>query len=309
MSSSRRPKILVTGAGGYIGAPTTRALLSYECDVHVIGRTDPAIPDAIFHQADLLLSADIKATLDDIGAETLVHLAWSVTPGKFWTDPANLDWAATSLRLFRSFAEAGGKRIVGAGSCAEYDWSASPLTELSSPIAPATLYGKAKASVWNLLEALGDQEGLSVAWARFFFLYGPGEPQGKLVADAVNSLLAKRVFPTTHGSQKRDFIYVEDAAEALAALTLSSTVGPVNVASGLSLTTRQLLKEIEAATQSTGLIDFGARALAESEPLELRADISRLRDEVGFVPKFSLTEGIARTVAWWREKPRIGTSE
>jgi nucleoside-diphosphate-sugar epimerase len=300
-------KILVTGAGGYIGAPTTRALVSKGCDVHVLGRADPVISGTTFHWADLLQTIDLRAAVGEIGAEAMLHLAWSVTPGKFWTDPANLDWAAASARLFHAFAETGGKRIVGVGSCAEYDWSSSPLAEFSSPIRPATLYGEAKANVWSLLEAIGHQQGLSVSWARLFFLYGPGEPQGKLVADAVNALLARRRFLTTPGLQKRDFIYIEDAAEALARLTLSTSVGPVNIASGQGISVRALLEHIEVATQTNDLIDFGVRALANGESLELVADISRLRDEVGFVPKFSLADGIARTVAWWREQAAMGT--
>jgi len=308
VSAKGGPKILVTGAGGYVGAPTTRALVLDGCDVHVLGRLDPAVPGSTFHRADLLQTVDLSATIEEIGAETLLHLAWSVKPAKFWTDLANLDWTAASLRLFHAFAESGGKRIVGVGSCAEYDWSASPMTEFSSPVRPATLYGKAKANVWSLLEALGHQEGLSVAWGRLFFLYGPGEPPGKLVADAVNALLARRRFLTTAGLQRRDFFYVEDAGEALASLTLSSVVGPVNIASGQGISVRTLLEHIEAATGTNDLIDFGARALAEGEPLELVADISRLRDEVGFAPKFSLADGIARTVTWWREKAAEGTS-
>lgn len=300
-------KILVTGGGGYIGEPTTRALVSRGCDVHILGRTDPSIAGATFHHADLLQMVDMRRALEEIGAETLLHLAWSVTPGKFWTDSANGDWAAASLRLFEAFARSGGRRIVGAGSCAEYDWSTSPLIELSSPIGPATPYGQAKASVWSGLQALGAQEGLPVAWARLFFLYGPREPRGKLVADAVNALLSGQVFQTTSGLQKRDFIYVEDAAEALAQLALSSVTGPVNVASGRGTVVRELLEQLEVATRSAGLIQFGARMLADGEPFELIADVTRLREEVGFLPEFSLADGIRRTVGWWREQSSIWT--
>jgi nucleoside-diphosphate-sugar epimerase len=307
MAGATAIKILVTGGRGYIGEPTTRALVARGCDVHVLGRTDPSIAGATFHHADLLQVVDMRDAIEQIGAETLLHLAWSVTPGKFWTDSANRDWAVASRRLFDAFARSGGRRIVGAGSCAEYDWSASPLIEFSSSIGPATPYGQAKASVWSGLQTLGIQEGLPVAWARLFFLYGPHEPRGKLVADAVNALLSGQVFQTTPGLQKRDFMYVEDAAEALAELALSSITGPVNVASGQGITVRELLEEVEAETRSAGLIQFGARALADREPLELVADVTRLREEVGFVPEFSIAEGLKRTVEWWRKQSSIGT--
>lgn len=309
MTFTPPPKVLVTGASGYIGDPTTRALVASGCDVHVFGRQDSVIPGTTFHNVDLLQPADLRATIEATGTEILLHLAWSVTPGKFWTDPANTDWAAASLKLFRAFAEAGGQRIVGVGSCAEYDWSGSPLIEGTSPVNPGTLYGQAKASVWRLLEAMGQQEELSVAWARLFFLYGPGEPPGKLMADAVNALIEGRTLATTPGIQKRDFMYVEDAAEALCALTLSPTAGVVNIASGKSVAVRELLEYVAGATHATDLINFGARPLAEGEPMELVADISRLRDEVGFSPRFSLNEGVARTVAWWRQQSSTATHQ
>lgn len=301
MTSSHGPKILVTGAGGYIGGPTVSALVASGYHVHVMGRTDPDIAGTTFHRVDLLREVDLRARIEETGASSLLHLAWSVTPGKFWTDLANCDWVAASLRLFRAFTEAGGRRIVAVGSCAEYDWSAaSRMTEDISPICPGTLYGKAKAALWNLLEAIGQQEGLSVAWARLFFLYGPGEPRGKLVSDATNTLLAGQRFATTPGLQRRDFIHVEDAGAALAALLLSPVTGAVNIASGQSTAVRELLDHVAKAAQADGLIDFGARSLATGEPMELVADIDKLREEVGFTPRMSLIEGVVRTVEWWR---------
>ena len=295
MTSCLKPEILMTGAGGYVGAPTVRALVALGYHVHVMGRKDPNIADTTFHSVDLLQETDLRAKIEETGATALLHLAWSVTPGKFWTDLVNCDWVAASLRLFRAFTEAGGQRIVGIGSCAEYDWSASSrMTENISPICPGTLYGKAKAGLWSLLEAIGQQEGLAVAWARLFFLYGPGEPRGKLVSDAINTLLAGQMFATTSGLQKRDFIHVEDAGAALAALVRSPVTGPVNIASGQSIAVRELLSHVAEAIQADDLIDFGSRSLAKGEPMELVANIDRLRDEVGFTPRMSLTEGIAR---------------
>lgn len=310
MNLSPKPEILMTGANGYIGRPTARALVASGCHVHVMGRTDPQISGTTFHYVDLLQEMDLRTKIELTGARSLLHLAWSVAPGKFWTDLANCDWVAASLRLFHAFVEVGGQRIVGVGSCAEYDWSASSrMTEDVSPICPATLYGKSKASLWGLLEAVGQQEELSVAWARLFFLYGPREPRGKLVSDAINMLLNGKRLLTTPGLQKRDFIHVDDAGAALAALALSAVTGPVNIASGQSVRVRELLDHVAKATGGHDLIDFGARSLAKNEPMEIVADTARLRKEVGFSSRFSLTEGIVRTVEWWRGQVPTGRAE
>jgi nucleoside-diphosphate-sugar epimerase len=307
-------RILVTGASGYIGLPTLAALRAMGHEIHVLGRTAPAIgdpacdgaacDDLIFHAADLLVPDALDAAVRAARADTLLHLAWSVPPGRFWTDLANLDWVAASLRLFRAFADQGGRRIVGVGSCAEYDWSAPLLSERETPLAPATLYGQAKASLWALLDAMARQEGLSAAWGRLFFLYGPREPRGKLVADTVAALLAGDRVATTEGRQCRDFIHVADAGRALARLATTELAGPVNIASGACLPVRALLEAVEAETGVPGMIDYGARPLAPHEPMHLAADMSRLRDELGFVPDHDLASGIAATVRWWREAAR-----
>lgn len=298
-------RVLVTGASGYAGRAAARALVSMGHEVHALGRTDPGLPGVTFHPADLLGTDPLTPTIARSGADHLLHLAWSVTPGRFWTDLGNCDWVGASLRLFRAFADADGRRIVGVGSCAEYGWTSSPLHETTSPVRPATLYGAAKASLWQLLEALGRQEGLSVGWGRLFFLYGPGEPRGKLVADAIVTLLEGRRFETSPGLQRRDFLHVDDAGRALAALLGSPVTGPVNIASGYCGPVRDVIAEVARVTGKAALVDFGARAMAPGEPPELAAVVTRLREEVGFVPDYSLTAGIEQTVGWWRQRAGV----
>jgi nucleoside-diphosphate-sugar epimerase len=76
----------------------------------------------------------------------VLHLAWCVTPGQVWTDPANLDWAAASLRLARAAAEVGVRRFVATGTCYEYDWPAdAACIEGVTPIRAHTLYDATKA--------------------------------------------------------------------------------------------------------------------------------------------------------------------
>lgn len=300
-------RVLVTGGSGYIGAPTVRSLVASGCEVHILGRKDPGIGEATFHSVDLLNEPNLNGLLETINAQVLLHLAWAVTPGKFWDDPANEAWREASKKLFEAFSRSGGERIVGVGSCAEYEWSETPLSEFSSPIRPATLYGQAKATTWmNLLE-VSRRTDISVAWARIFFLFGPGEPRGKLVSDAISTILQGRIFRATAGLQRRDFVFVQDVAEALAALTLSDVEGPVNVGSGKATTVRNILEQIETGTRSNGLIDFGARPSSENDPPEVVADVGRLLNEVGFEPRFSLREGIAHAVDWWRKAAEAET--
>lgn len=306
MTGTALGRVLVTGASGYVGRAAARALVSMGHEVHALGRTDPGISGVTFHPVDLLGTDPLTPIIARSGADHLLHLAWSVTPERFWTDFGNCDWVGASLRLFRAFVDADGRRIVGVGSCAEYSWASSPLHETTSLVRPATLYGAAKASLWQLLEAVGQQEGISVGWGRLFFLYGPGEPRGKLVADAIVTLLEGRRFETSPGLQRRDFLHVEDAGRALAALLGSAVTGPVNIASGYCVPVHDIIAEVARVTGNAALVDYGARAMAPGEPPELAAVVTRLREEVGFVSHYSLSAGIEQTVDWWRQ--RVGVS-
>lgn len=300
MTGAARPKVLVTGATGYIGRAAVRHLRALGCTVHVLGRHDPG--DGIpWKRVDLLAEADLLGAVAEIDAQVCLHLAWSVPPGRFWTHPDNLDWVGASLRLFRAFVAAGGRRVVGVGSCAEYAWDA-PLLREDMPLRPDTLYGRSKAALADLLFAFAKQEGVEAAWARLFFLYGPGEPEGKLVSDAASTLLRGGRVATTSGEQSRDFLHVDDVGRALALLSCNSITGPVNIASGQAVRVREVLERVERLTDTEGRVGYGERSLAAGEPMELAGDVSRLHDEVGFRPHFSLEAGLRDTVDHWRQR-------
>ncbi len=109
--------------------------------------------------------------LDSAQAQTIVHCAWVTDHGAYWTSPENLDWAAATLSLARESHERGAKRFVGVGTCAEYAWGGNePLSEATTPLQPATLYGIAKDSTRRTLEAFAATSNLSFDRSRVFLL-------------------------------------------------------------------------------------------------------------------------------------------
>lgn len=326
-------RVLVTGAAGFVGRPAVATLAARGFEVHAVGRTAPEGVHA-FHAADLLDPSQRRAAVQAAAATHLLHLAWITTPGRYWQAPDNLDWIAASLDLVRRFREAGGSRAVVAGTCAEYDWTQidplprveleSPTPRLrsegdaaairigqlfeSAPCEPATLYGAAKDGLRRVLAAYAATAGLSLAWGRLFYLYGPGETPGRLVGDAARALLAGERLATSEGRQRRDFLHVGDAGAAFAALLDSAVEGPVNIGSGDAVPVRTILETIGALTGRPDLIDFGARPLGPTEPACIEADIRRLANEVGFSPRYRLDQGLAETVAGWREALSIAAS-
>lgn len=195
------------------------------------------------------------------------------------------------MALAAAFA---GRRLVGLGSCAEYDWTGEgtePWPE-TRRIAPATPYGVAKAELCRRWLALGERRGIGVAWARLFHLFGPGEHPDRLVPAVLRALQAGREAKTGSGRPIRDFASTGFLGRALAALAASDVTGPVNVASGQPVAIRAVVEAIGRVTGRAALLRLGALPDRDEPPCIL-ADTTRLVREVGFAERAELERDLA----------------
>lgn len=298
-------RVLVTGISGFIGCHAIEPLLARGFEVHGVATgSRPAPPSVTLHTVDLLAPGAAEALVKKVEPTHLLHLAWVNNPGRAMMSLDNVRWVATSLELFRAFVEAGGRRAVLVGSCAEYDWKFAELHETTTPLRPGSIYGAAKNALREVVEAVSRQTGVSTAWARLFFLFGPHEPAGRLVSEIASGLVAGRVINTTEGRQERDFLHVADAASALVQLLDGSVTGVINVASGQCVPVRQVIDTLGKLSGRPDLLAIGARPTSPDEPMRLAANVSRLHREVGFAPRYPLDEGLAATLQWWRGETR-----
>lgn len=295
-------KVLLTGPTGFIGRYSINILLSRAFEVHAISREIPNHQQEglFWYKADLLDIKTVCKLVSEIQPTHMLHFAWYAVPKEYWTSHQNILWVQASLELIHSFVQNGGKRIVMAGSCAEYDWNFGYCSEEFTPLKPATLYGTCKHSLQVILEMYTRQVKISSAWGRIFFLYGPDEHPSRLVSHVISSLLKNKHAECSAGSQLRDFMYVEDVASAFVSLLDSTVEGPINICSGEPVSIRQMVMNIATKLHRENLVQFDTQLI--TEPPLLIGDNRRLTNELKWKPSLDLTTGIDKTIAWWQKK-------
>ena len=297
-------RVLVTGGTGFIGRRALPLLAERGYEVHAVvpteaeaARAEPARP----HLADLHEPGAAAELVREIEPTHLLHMAWYVEPGQVWSSLENVRWVEASLALLRAFGEAGGKRALFAGTCSEYGHPADGVCREDTPLVPTNLYGEAKAALGRLALATAAELEVSAAWARIFFAYGPFEHPRRLVSSVARHLLRGELAPTSHGRQVRDYLYTADISAALVQLVDDELEGPVNVGSGERISLREIVGRVADIIGRPELVEFGAIESGPNEPPVLVADVSRLRDEAGWTPAYSLDQGLELTVEWWRQ--------
>lgn len=293
-------RVALTGATGFIGGATLRALQA-RTDVEVLALHRPGAAvgrlggvEARALGTDLTPST-LAALLREERVEALLHLGWAVPPRGYLSHSDNIDCLSQSARLFEAAIAAGVERVVGVGTGFEYG-STPAVRHERTPLAPRSLYAGCKVAAGAVLEGLGAASGRSVAWARVFHVFGPGEHPERLMPLVIGALRVGRPIALTDGGQLRDYLHVDDVAAGLVRLLHRPETGAMNVCSGEARRLREVLLAFGEALGRPELLHFGARPRPpEDEPVVLGA-ADRLR-ATGWAPRHGLESAVADTLA------------
>lgn len=308
------PHALVTGAAGFIGSTLVDRLL--ERGVRVTGVDaftdyyDPALKRrnlaaALAHSGFRLLELDLGAAdlsaLPEVqvvfhqAAQPGVRASW----GREFAAYTHHNVLATQ-RLLERYREAPLERFVYASSSSVYgDAERFPTGEdlLPRPFSP---YGVTKLAGEHLTLLYARNFGMKVTALRYFTVYGPRQRPDMAFHRFCRALL--RGEPVTvygDGTQSRDFTYISDAAEAnLRAWERSAPQGVYNVGGGSQVEVREAIAILERALGVKAALRFEPRP--PGDPLRTRADATRLRAELGFVPATGIEQGLAAQAEWAR---------
>ncbi len=306
-------RVLLTGATGFIGSQIARALVEQGCEVHALVRPstegarglfrlDDIVSKLVIHLGDLTDATSVAAAVTLARPELCVHSAWYAAPGKYLHAVENLALVEATLDLARRLGDSGCRRLVGLGTCFEYDTSLGYLSE-ASPTLPLSLYAASKLGVFHILQKFAEISKMSFAWARLFYQYGPLEPEGRLTSHLMGSLLRGETADVTAGEQVRDFLHVSDVASAICAIATGHVTGAVNVGCGVPITVRQLVTTLGRLCGASDKIRFGAIPYRANDPMFVCANNAKLL-ATGWRPRFDLDSGLLHTMDAWRKVSR-----
>lgn len=298
--------IVVTGAGGFIGRHTVRALAAAGHCVTAVSRTDPGpLGQARWIAADVRDPMCMELVS---GHDAVVHLAALSDAGASMQQP--YAYAATNaggtLHLLEG-ARRAGARFILASTQRLYASSPAPVAE-DAPLNPTEPYAYSKLVAEHWVRMYNALYGVPATVLRFFSVYGPGQritagSSGVVSIFVHRALAGLPLLVGGHGA--RDFTHVADAVQGIMlALERAEASGQTfNVATGRGTTFEELARAVVEVTGASVPVQWSDSLGPASSWV---ADISRAQRMLGYAPRVPLREGLAELVAWCREHARDG---
>lgn len=294
-------RAIVTGATGFIGQALCSELLQNGYEVVAVIRPGSEKKNKLPDDVSLrileipLEKIDMLHTCYHIQADYFFHLAWNGSAGAaredFDTQHSNIAFTACAIRTAK---ECGCKKIIGAGSQAEYGVVKGTAFEEQTVPSPFMMYGTAKLAACQMGIVLARQLDIGFVWPRIYSVYGVGENPGTLVSYVMDTLKKGEIPELSPCENMWNFLYITDCARALRMLAESEEVqGICHVASKDTRVLKEFVTEMRDLIASDVGLGFGAKQSDPKRTFQLQPDVSKL-DSIGFQAEVSFAEGIRR---------------
>jgi nucleoside-diphosphate-sugar epimerase len=296
-------RILITGAGGFVGAATVRAALAAGHQVIALVRQHGAFRlagiqgELSVHAVDLSNNEAVTALLSELHPNIVIHSAWEGVGGPLRAGDIQFENIRTTLSLTDAAIAAGARKFVGIGSQAEYGRFDRRITEDDLP-QPTMLYGAAKLSACHLSRQRCRDAGIDFAWLRLFSVFGPGDNPNWLIPSVAASLVRGVAPKCTLGTQIWDYLHIDDVATGtLAAAVTEGGTGVFNLSSGSPVAVRTLIERLRDLAAPELALNWGEIPYGPDQIMHLEGDNSRLVNATGWQPQVDALEGLTDVIA------------
>ncbi len=303
-----KKNIVLTGGGGFIGATLIRKSIK-KYNVHVIAREggslwrlDDLQKDLTIHTGLLEDLPKLTRLMQEIQPKAIFHLA---TYGAYPSQNIPLKMIDVNVKgtmnLLESIKNVEYDQCIVTGSSSEYGKKDKEMRE-NDFIEPNNYYAATKAAQTHLCQVFSKTNKKPLLIFRLFNVYGPFEEKGRLVRTVIESVLNKKPIPLATGKEARDFIHVEDVADAfLRGIHKRTLYGEVfNIGTGKQTTIKQLAEHIIDITGIKVPIQLNVYPGREWDAFHWKADTKKTENVLGWKAKYSLDEGLKKTIAWYR---------
>jgi nucleoside-diphosphate-sugar epimerase len=302
-------RVIVTGAGGPLGISLINECVGQGAEVCAVVRPQSAkiqnIPEhrlVSVVQSDI---SDIETLINSVegGFDAFFHLAWTHT-GDAGRDDVLLqsDNIRYALLAAKTAAFLGCKVFVGTGSQAEYG-AVNQVIDESTEEKPVTAYGMVKLAAGKLVAEYCRSLGIRCNWVRVFSVYGPHENDYILTSYVIRTLLDNKKPTLTQCEQIWDYLYCEDAANALYLIAKEAKESGVYcLGSGEGVKLKDAITVIRNTVDPRLPLVFGEKPYSDNQIMLLVSDITKLKNDTSFLPKTDFIAGIAKTIDWYRRK-------
>ena len=301
--------MILTGATGFIGSAVLAALAQRGGRTVVLLRAESKrnrISSLGGYEAETCTRLNDPKLAEQLRVRqpaVLIHCAWRGVAGNernsAYQITENLPLTLDSVKLA---VASGCRQWIGLGSQAEYGNLNRAIAE-TAPTLPTTIYGKAKLAAGVAALALAEASGLHGVWLRVFSTYGPGDNPHWFIPYVIREFLQGKRPQLTRCEQLWDYLYVQDAAEAIVSLADGLSDGVFNLGSGMAPPLRQVAEIIRGELGTVLQPEFGAVPYRADQVMHLQADITRLSTATGWQPRVGLKEGLRETANWYLKNP------
>ena len=307
--------ILITGGTGFVGSTIANKLINQNYKVEIISTTSKNLwrienrEKCKFYYVDLRDKQELSKCIDTIQPDIIFHLAAYVNPERdYYTIEHSFSTNFNGTKnLLEALFDYNYDVFINTGTCEEYGTNKSPFKEIyrENPVSP---YATSKIASTYFCEMMANTYDKPIITVRPFLAYGPKQISKLLIPSLFYHGFENKKIILTPAEQTRDFIYVDDLANAYISLAKNFNkvkgMGIFNIVSGVETQIKTVVNLIKRKFNDPQF-QIAGKPYRKNETMHFYSSISKIKEAIGWSASWKIEDGIDATYEWWKNNKEI----